>query len=111
MKESGFCTQHHGQRRVPPPEPSADLMCVAENIMPRIILRLLQHLRINSVPSRPAITAAESLEKYEEVIKNCTLFLNLLEDFTSLGSAMRTVMTNCLTESETYQVLLDNLCI
>ena len=58
-----FCNQHHGQRRVPPPEPSADLMCVAEAIMPRIILRLLQHLRINSVPSRPAITAAESLEK------------------------------------------------
>ena len=42
--------------------------------------------------------------RYEEVIKNCTLFLNLLEDFTSLGSAMRTVMTNVLTESEIYQV-------
>ena len=59
-----FCSQHHGQQRVPPPEPPLDLMCVAANIMPRIILRLLQHLRINSVPSKPQLSAAETLERY-----------------------------------------------
>ena len=27
------------------------LMCVAEYMIPRVILRLIQHLRINSIPS------------------------------------------------------------
>ena len=43
--------------------------------------------------------------RYEEVIRNADRFLNLLEDFTSLGSAMRTVMTQCLTDGESYQVI------
>ena len=59
-----FCSQHHGPQRVPPPEPPLDLLCVAENIMPRIILRLLQHLRVNTVPSTQRLSAAEALEKY-----------------------------------------------
>ena len=107
MKESGFCSQHHGKQRVPPPEPPLDLMCVAENIMPRIVLRLLQHLRVNTVPSTQAdnMSAADALERYEEVIRNADRFLILLEDFTSLGSAMRTVMTKCLTDGESYQRL------
>ena len=33
-------------------------MCVAENILPRIILRLLQHLRINTVLSGMQLTPA-----------------------------------------------------
>ena len=51
MRESGFCSHHHGpnanHRSLEPP---AELMCVAEYMVPRIILRLIQHLRINSGP-------------------------------------------------------------
>ena len=48
----GFCSQHHGpnaNRKIA--EPPSELMCVAEYMIPRIILRLIQHLRINSIPS------------------------------------------------------------
>ena len=40
-----------------------------------------------------------------KVIKTADLFLKLLHDFSSLGSAMRTVMTKCLIDPQTYQRL------
>ncbi len=68
MKESGFCVRHHGSRAPPAARaPPADLMCVAENIVPRIILRLLQHLRINTVHSEMQLTPAQALEKWVTV--------------------------------------------
>ena len=39
------------------------------------------------------------------MIKTADLFLKLLHDFSSLGSAMRTVMTKCLIDPQTYQRL------
>ena len=39
------------------------------------------------------------------MIKKADLFLKLLHDFSSLGSAMRTVMTKCLIDPQTYQRL------
>ena len=91
-----FCSQHHGTKaskdkpKGPPPE---DLMCVAENILPRIILRLLQHLRVNTVLTRMQLTPAGALERYEKAIDDADRFLKLLHDFSSLGAAMRTVLT------------------
>jgi hypothetical protein len=38
-------------------------MCVAENMIPRIILRLLQHLRANTVSTEQHLNAAQSLER------------------------------------------------
>jgi hypothetical protein len=40
-----------------------ELTCVAENMIPRILLRFLQHLRINTVPSTDRISAADTLQK------------------------------------------------
>ena len=42
-------------------------MCVAEYMVPRIILRLIQHLRINSVPSNAQMDPEEQLSKCEQV--------------------------------------------
>ena len=73
-----FCSQHHGTKaskdkpKGPPPE---DLMCVAENILPRIILRLLQHLRVNTVLTRMQLTPAGALERYEKAIDDADRFL------------------------------------
>lgn len=107
MKESGFCSQHHGcsapkKAAKPPP----DLMCVAENMIPRIILRLIQHLRVNAVTSRSTQdTAAEVLKQYERTIRNADRFLKLLHDFSSLGTVMRTVLAKCLIDPQSYQQL------
>ena len=106
MRESGFCSQHHGpnaNRKTA--EPPSELMCVAEYMIPRIILRLLQHLRINSIPSNANMDPEEQLTKCEQVIQKSDRFLKLLHDFSSLGSAMRTVMTKCLIDPQTYQRL------
>ena len=67
-------------------------MCVAENILPRVILRLLQHLRVNTVLTRMQLTPAAALDKYEKAIDDADRFLKLLHDFSSLGAAMRTVL-------------------
>ena len=77
-------------------------MCVAENILPRVILRLLQHLRINTVLSGMQLTPAAALEKYEKAIEEADRFLKLLHDFSSLGAAMRTVLTKVLVDKESY---------
>jgi len=59
-----FCSQHHGSSianiatNVP-----LELTCVAENMIPRIILRFLQHLRINVVPASEKLSAEATLEK------------------------------------------------
>ncbi len=109
MKESGFCVRHHGSSK---PSCSGgarkapfELMCVAENIVPRIILRLLQHLRINTVHSQMQLSAAQALEKYEQVIEDAKRFLKLLHDFSSLGAAMRTVLTKALVDMQSYERL------
>ena len=51
MKDSGFCTRHgrlnadgDAADRIPPP----DLLTIAQLMMPRVILRLVQHLRETS---------------------------------------------------------------
>ena len=106
MRESGFCSQHHGpnaNRKIA--EPPSDLMCVAEYMIPRIILRLIQHLRINSIPSNAQMDREAQWSKCEQIIVKADLFLKLLHDFSSLGSAMRTVMTKCLIDPLTYQRL------
>ena len=107
MRESGFCSQHHGpnaKRHVP--DPPAELMCVAEFMVPRIILRLIQHLRINSVPHNAQMDPEDQLTKCEQIIKEADLFLKLLHDFSSLGSAMRSVMTQCLIGNLKYIFIL-----
>ena len=38
-------------------------MCVAENMVPRIILRLVQHLRVNTVHTSMKLNPAQALEK------------------------------------------------
>lgn len=107
MRESGFCSQHHGpnaNRHVT--DPPAELMCVAEFMVPRIILRLIQHLRINSVPHNAQMDPEDQLTKCEQIIKEADLFLKLLHDFSSLGSAMRSVMTQCLIGNLKYIFIL-----
>lgn len=65
-------------------------MCVAEAMMPRIILRLIQHLRENS-----KIPGAD-----KTAIQEADAFITMLLDFNNMGGLMRRVMTQALTNPQ-----------
>ena len=45
MKEAGFCERHGPRAQVGKPTLPPELLSVSQAVMPRIILRLIQHLR------------------------------------------------------------------
>jgi len=104
MRESGFCTRHGPNASIRRPGAPEELMCVAENMLPKMILRLLQHLRERSIPS-VAATPEELLESYKVTIEQADKFLNLLHEFCDMGTAMRSVITRCLVNQPQYQSL------
>ncbi|XP_060521351.1 E3 ubiquitin-protein ligase Ubr3 [Cylas formicarius] len=97
MKETGFCDRHGPNKVSSKGSAPTDLMCVAEAMMPRIILRLLQHLRENSRHSSP--------DGYKEAIQFADAFITMLLDFNNMGGLMRRVMTSALTNPNKYKNL------
>ncbi|XP_019758460.2 E3 ubiquitin-protein ligase Ubr3 isoform X2 [Dendroctonus ponderosae] len=94
MKATGFCDSHGpGKIRIKGSAPS-DLMCVAEAMMPRIILRLVQHLREFSGPDSLKIA-----------VQDADAFLTMLLDFNNMGGLMRRVMATALTNPTKYKAL------
>jgi E3 ubiquitin-protein ligase UBR3 len=94
MKEAGFCYLHgphahesgHSQDCGIPP----DLLSVAVAMMPRLILRLIQHMRQNSNSLSGFLGAVDAADK----------FITMLHDMSSMGAAMRQVMTHALTNPQ-----------
>lgn len=74
-------------------------MCVAEAMMPRIILRLIQHLRENFKNSSP--------DTYKGGIQDADAFITMLLDFNNMGGLMRRVITSALTNPQ-VRVSLDS---
>ncbi|XP_022907951.1 E3 ubiquitin-protein ligase Ubr3 [Onthophagus taurus] len=95
MKETGFCDRHGPNKTASKGNAPRELMCVAEAMMPRIILRLIQHLRETS--NAPAETRSP--------IQDADRFITMLIDFTNMGDLMRRVMTQALTNPQMYRVL------
>ncbi|EEB17463.1 ubiquitin ligase E3, putative [Pediculus humanus corporis] len=93
MKESGFCGRHGAKQSQPPSAPD-HLMCLPNAIMPRLVLRLVQHMRENSNSRRNDMGDADA-------------FLAMLHDFSSMGAAMRRVMTTALIDPQIYKELTD----
>ncbi|KAF5282499.1 hypothetical protein FQR65_LT14269 [Abscondita terminalis] len=95
MKETGFCDRHGPNKSKNKPSAPTHLMSVAEAMMPRIILRLIQHLRENS----------SSPDAYKGAIQDADAFITMLLDFNNMGGLMRRVMTGALTNPQMYRVL------
>ncbi|XP_076360822.1 ubr3 ubiquitin ligase isoform X3 [Tachypleus tridentatus] len=91
MKESGFCNRHGPKAQLNKTLAPPDLLCVAEAMMPRIILRLIQYLREHSANSGDL-----------SVISEADGFLSMLHHLSEMGGAMRMVMTRALTNPRTY---------
>lgn len=96
MKESGFCHKHGPKAQDEKPIAPADLLCVAEAMMPRIILRLIQHLRSHSKPDP---------DSYKSPLQEADGFLTMLHHLSEMGGAMRCVMTQSLTNPRLYHNL------
>ncbi|CAL8073578.1 unnamed protein product [Orchesella dallaii] len=104
MKESGFCYLHgphansrqrHGaddENAAPP-----DLLCVANAMLPRLVLRLIQHLRLNSTSLNGLLGAVTSADR----------FIEMLHHLSSMGAAMRQVITHALTNPQIYKTLTE----
>lgn len=82
MKAEGFCSDHgmtnHTNSNFVPKE----LMAVAEELMPSLLLRLLYHFRD------------------EGDIRACDAYCNMLMELNNMGELMRNVMTKTLLDKE-----------
>ncbi|XP_045773199.1 E3 ubiquitin-protein ligase Ubr3 isoform X1 [Maniola jurtina] len=94
MREDGFCS-NHGNRFPRPGTAPAELMCVAEAMMPRLILRLLQHFRENS-------TGVSNSESYRTAVQECEGYVQMLMEFNNMGDLMRSAMTKALINPQMY---------
>ena len=82
-----FCGRHGPQAQEPKPSAPDDLMCLPNTVMPRLIFRLIQHMRDYSTSPATVTNDADG-------------FLSMLQDFSAMGAAMRRVMTRALTDPQ-----------
>lgn len=82
-----FCGRHGPQAHELKPSAPVDLLLLPHAMMPRLIYRLMQHFR----------TYKEAPSK---VIDEADNFLTMLQEFSSLGAAVRGVMTHAITDPE-----------
>lgn len=87
-----FCDRHGPNKGLNKGNAPTDLMCVAEAMMPRIILRLIQHLRENFKNGSP--------DAYKGGIQDADAFITMLLDFNNMGGLMRRVITSALTNPQ-----------
>lgn len=99
MKDTGFCHRHGTQAQLNKPEVPTDLLAIADAIMPRILLRFIQHCREHS---------NDRIGDVLEAMEDSALYLDLLQELSRLGAAMRTTMTKALTNPMVYRDLTEN---
>ncbi|KAJ0176856.1 hypothetical protein K1T71_008035 [Dendrolimus kikuchii] len=100
MKEDGFCS-NHGNKCPRPGTAPAELMCVAEAMMPRLILRLLQHFRENSCGIQT------TSDMYRIAVQECEGYVQMLMEFNNMGDLMRSAMTKALINPQMYRNLVE----
>ncbi|GBP21655.1 E3 ubiquitin-protein ligase Ubr3 [Eumeta japonica] len=97
---TNFCS-NHGNKCPRPGSAPAELMCVAEAVMPRLILRLLQHFRENSYGNQ------RNSDSYRIAIQECEGYVQMLMDFNNMGDLMRGAMTKALINPQMYRNLVE----
>ncbi|XP_028172665.1 E3 ubiquitin-protein ligase Ubr3 [Ostrinia furnacalis] len=106
MKEDGFCS-NHGNKCPRPGTAPAELMCVAEAMMPRLILRLLQHFRENSDNFSTSAGAQSKSDGYRIAVHDCEFYVQMLMEFNNMGDLMRSAMTKALINPQMYRNLVE----
>ncbi|XP_063285782.1 E3 ubiquitin-protein ligase UBR3 isoform X4 [Pelobates fuscus] len=101
MRESGFCKRHRIKSRSCVPSIPHDLLLMSELVIPRFIFYLIQYLR--DWYNEPADSPAE--RDLQKVLQVLDPQISFLEDLTKMGGAMRTVLTQVLTNQQYYKDL------
>ena len=81
---------------------------MAENMLPKMILRLVQHLREKSVLPAPPV-ADDGNTRRKVSLDDADGFLTLLHEFCDMGSAMRNVIIGCLVNTKIYKSLTETI--
>ncbi|XP_053327752.1 E3 ubiquitin-protein ligase UBR3 isoform X2 [Spea bombifrons] len=109
MKETGFCKRHRVKSQSCAPSIPHDLLVMSELVIPRFVFYLIQSLRDGY--SEPDVTSERDLQKILQVLDPQISFL---EDLTKMGAAMRSVLTQVLTNQQHYKDLCcgpgENVC-
>ncbi|XP_075465223.1 E3 ubiquitin-protein ligase UBR3 isoform X3 [Ascaphus truei] len=111
MRESGFCKRHSIKSSSCVPCVPHDLLMMSELVIPRFIFYLLQYLRDGYNEPAADVPPEKDLQKTLQVLDPQISFL---EDLTKMGGAMRSVLTNVLTNQLFYEDLCsgpgENVC-
>uniref|UniRef100_A0A4W3IXI8 E3 ubiquitin-protein ligase n=1 Tax=Callorhinchus milii TaxID=7868 RepID=A0A4W3IXI8_CALMI len=99
---SRFCKQHRCTTSENIPCVPNELMLMSEQMLPRIILRLIQHLRDGY--SEP-VTEATPERDLQKTLQQMEPLISLLEELTKMGGAMRSILTRVLANQQIYKDL------
>uniref|UniRef100_A0A2C9KCF7 E3 ubiquitin-protein ligase n=1 Tax=Biomphalaria glabrata TaxID=6526 RepID=A0A2C9KCF7_BIOGL len=98
MRPEGFCPRHGEHREnKSDPEAPAELMAVAKEMVPRLFIRLLYHLREQFLSQ-----VRTSRNSYHLNINDLEHFLNFMQSLSDMGAAMRRVMAQALINPSHY---------
>ncbi|CAM9941400.1 unnamed protein product [Lampetra planeri] len=104
MRESGFCQRHGRASLRSVPRAPLDLLTLPELVLPRVVLRLVQHLREKFAPPPPGEVPAGDHDP-QRAVQQAEQLIGLLEELTKMGGAMRAVLTRVLTSTQSYREL------
>uniref|UniRef100_UPI00398E92C3 E3 ubiquitin-protein ligase ubr3 isoform X6 n=1 Tax=Pristiophorus japonicus TaxID=55135 RepID=UPI00398E92C3 len=108
MRDSGFCKRHRSTASLNIPSVPNELMMMSEHILPRVILRLVQHLRDGY--SEPVSDPATERD-LQKTLQQMDPLISLLEDLTKMGGATRSILTRVLANHQIYKDLCSgDLC-
>ncbi|XP_069791779.1 E3 ubiquitin-protein ligase ubr3 isoform X2 [Narcine bancroftii] len=102
MRDSGFCKRHRSTSGSSIPSVPSDLMMMSEHILPRVIFRLVQHLRDGYSES---VSDPATERDIQRTLQQMEPLVSLLEDLTKMGGAMRSILTRVLGNHQIYKDL------
>ncbi|XP_074159260.1 E3 ubiquitin-protein ligase UBR3 isoform X4 [Sminthopsis crassicaudata] len=106
MRESGFCKRHQIKSSSNIPCVPKDLLMMSEFVLPRFIFCLIQYLREGY--NEPAVDVPSEKDLHK-VLQLLGPQISFLEDLTKMGGAMRSVLTQVLTNQQNYKDLSSGL--
>ncbi|KAM3852010.1 E3 ubiquitin-protein ligase UBR3 isoform 2-T2 [Vipera latastei] len=100
MREAGFCKRHRIKSSSEVPSVPKDLLIMSELVLPQFIFCLIQYLREGY--NEPVLDLPSEKELHK-VLQMLEPHISFLEDLTKMGGAMRSVLTQVLTNQQYYK--------
>uniref|UniRef100_H9GNT1 E3 ubiquitin-protein ligase n=1 Tax=Anolis carolinensis TaxID=28377 RepID=H9GNT1_ANOCA len=102
MREAGFCKRHRIKSSSEVPSVPKDLLIMSELVLPQFIFYLIQYLRDGYNEPVLDVPSEKDLHKVLQMLEP---HISFLEDLTKMGGAMRSVLTQVLTNQQFYKDL------